>query len=89
MAASKSNLPCSLPCRLEVEGKCIRQVLPESITQQTYLTHGQLNGLRKLFHPDPLPPCVTKHGLLHFHAISAEEEAQRLETPWDVGIHEL
>jgi hypothetical protein len=80
MTTSKFNQSCSMPCRLEAEGKCLRQLLSESITHQAYLSHGQLSGLRTLYHPDPLPPCVTEHGLLHFHLLSAEEEAQQLET---------
>ena len=82
MATSKSYQSCSLPCRLGAEGRCIRQLLPESITQQTYLSQGQLSGLRNLYHPDPLPPCVTEHGLVHYHPITVEEETMRCETPW-------
>jgi hypothetical protein len=80
MTTSKSIRSCSLPCRLSAEGKCLRQLLAESITHQTYLSHGQLSGLRNLYHPDPLPPCVTEHGLLHFHPLTDEEEVQQFET---------
>jgi|GEM_PF-6460764 len=80
MTSHKPNQSCTLPCRLDTEGKCFRQMFPESITCQTYLSQGQLSGLRSLYHPDPLPPCITEHGLVHFHPITAEEEAQQLES---------
>lgn len=89
MPLGDSSESCPLPCIWENQNKCFRKLVAQTITRQATLTHGQLVGLRELYHPDPLPPCVTLHGRIHFEAISVEEETQPLTDRWSGDCPDL
>ena len=74
MSEGDSIPSCSIPCPWEGKNKCFKKLVAATLSRQAYLSQGQLIGLSQLYHPDPLPPCITAHGKVHFCPISKEEE---------------
>ena len=61
-----TSLECSLSCPWTDSGQCLRILVKESIVLSGHLGGGQLSGLRSMYHPHDLPPCVKPNGCLHW-----------------------
>jgi hypothetical protein len=55
-----------LSCPWVSTQSCALQHLTGSIRDQARLSLGQLAGLKGMYHPHPLPPCVDGDGQVHF-----------------------
>lgn len=66
-----SPILCSLSCPWEGTESCVIHHAREAVRKRARLSLGQLAGLKSLYYPHALPPCVTAAGRIR---LSAEEE---------------
>lgn len=66
--------PCHLHCPWNGKDLCVRCLLtPEAISEH-HLSLGVACGLRHVYYPNRLPPCVHHNGDLDWHYSEEEEE---------------
>lgn len=66
MAAST----CPSSCPWVGTPSCTLHQLKGTIRDQTRLSLGQLEGLKGMYHPHPLPPCVNGEGYFQFTSMA-------------------
>lgn len=80
MSGQTNNDPCHLHCRWSGKELCVRCLLtPEAIAEH-HLSLGVACGLRHVYYPNQLPPCMHANGDLDWHyedeGYAFEEEAE-------------
>lgn len=66
--------PCHLHCPWNGKDLCVRCLLtPEAISEH-HLSLGVACGLRHVYYPNHLPPCVHHNGDLDWHYSEEQEE---------------
>lgn len=65
-----SSSTCPLPCLWAGTQSCALHQLKGNLHYHTRLSLGQLEGLKGMYHPHPLPPCLDSSGFVH---LSLEE----------------
>lgn len=63
---TRAHLSCTLSCPWRATGQCLAEHVGENVLGCGRLSLGQLAGLRSLYHPFALPPCVRADGRLSF-----------------------
>jgi len=61
-----TNLECSQACPWKDTCLCLRLLVKESVVLGGHLGGGQLSGVRAMYYPHELPPCVKPNGSLHW-----------------------
>lgn len=76
LLAMNTHRECSLTCEWRGTHQCLCHLVSECILQSCHLGQSQLSGVRALYFPQELPPCIHPDGSLHWSEESpAEEEA--------------
>ncbi len=83
MSPCVSSQHCTLPCPWAGKGECFLLIVSDTVADHGSLTYGQIAGLQSIYHPHPLPACITAQGRLHYHPITLEEENSPLTEFWD------
>ena len=65
---------CDLTCVLLGTDKCVRNVLSCGWLAEHHLSLGALQGLKSVYLPGDLPPCINFQGDINWHH-AAEEPA--------------
>jgi hypothetical protein len=60
-----TSLECSLDCPWRGSGMCLRLLVQQSVVLGGHLGGAQLSGVRAIYYPHDLPPCVNPDGTLH------------------------
>ena len=66
MSQPATHLDCSLPCVWRNTGQCLRGLVDQSVLQGAHLGQCQMSGVKALYYPHELPPCVKPDGSLHW-----------------------
>ncbi|TDU67210.1 hypothetical protein EI77_03412 [Prosthecobacter fusiformis] len=67
MSDSSSDDPCHLRCRWNGKDMCIRCLLTPEAQAEHHLSLGVSCGLRHVYYPNQLPPCLHHNGDLDWH----------------------
>ncbi|MCW0219578.1 MAG: hypothetical protein OJI67_14730 [Prosthecobacter sp.] len=72
MSGQSANEPCHLRCRWNGKEMCVRRLLtPEAIAEH-HLSLGVACGLRHVYFPNNLPPCVHNNGEIDWEYAETE-----------------
>lgn len=63
-------------------------MVSERLLHSERLTYGQMSGLRDLYYPHELPPCVKPDGCLRWGGVK-ETETELAHSYWDEDSPEL
>jgi hypothetical protein len=83
MIRHATNLECSLACPWRGTSRCLRLLVSEAVLLGAHLGQGQMAGVRALYYPHELPPCVSPDGHLHWDSVEDEPEPEPLH--WGDG----
>lgn len=64
-----TNLECSLVCPWRGTCQCLRLLVRQSVVLGGHLGGAQLSGVRAMYYPQDLPPCVELDGSLHWDSL--------------------
>lgn len=67
MMTWKSSTECELTCNWHESDKCLRQVLSDKTLGPRYLSLGILQGVKTIYSPHQLPPCIDDKGNINRH----------------------
>ena len=69
-----TNLECSLVCPWRGTRQCLRLLVKPSIVLGGHLGGAQLSGVKSMYYPHALPPCVRPDGSLHWDNLENDAE---------------
>jgi len=69
-----TNLECSLDCPWKGACQCLRLLVKQSVILGGHLGGAQLSGVRAMYYPHELPPCVKPNGGLHWDGLEDDSE---------------
>ncbi len=69
-----TNLECSLTCPWKATCQCLRLLVKQSVVLGGHLGSAQLSGVRSMYYPLDLPPCVKPNGSLHWDSLEDDPE---------------
>lgn len=69
--------PCHLPCMWHGTEMCVRCLLSDEGIAEHHLSLAVACGLRHVYHPNNLPPCVHQNGDIDWQHLT-EDETQPL-----------
>lgn len=58
---------CELNCAHNGSESCLRNLLTDQGIAPRYLSLGVLQGVKHLYHPHDLPPCIHGNGNINWH----------------------
>jgi|GEM_PF-1189186 hypothetical protein len=61
-----TNLECSLVCPWRDTRQCLRFLVKPSVVLGGHLGSAQLSGVKSMYYPHDLPPCVRPDGSLRW-----------------------
>ena len=68
MSQPATHLDCPLPCAWRNTRQCLRLLVNQSVLLSGHLGQSQMSGVRALYFPHELPPCVKPDGTLHWES---------------------
>jgi len=69
-----TNLECSLACPWKGTCRCLRLLVKQSVILGGHLGSAQLSGVRTMYYPHDLPPCVKADGCLHWDSLEDDSK---------------
>ena len=69
MAWQSPDDPCELDCLKKGTDLCLRHLLTDEGIADHRLSLGVLCGLKHVYHPGELPPCVQHNGGINWHEV--------------------
>lgn len=72
--------PCHLTCPWNGTEMCVRCLLSDEGISEHHLSLAVACGLRHVYHPNALPPCVHTNGDIDWHSMTDASEVQLAET---------
>ena len=81
MTNRATHLECTHACPWKNTAQCLRHLVKESVIQCGHLGSGQMSGVRSMYYPHELPPCVKADGSLHWDHI--EKPAEPVLLVWE------
>jgi hypothetical protein len=67
---------CTLTCEWRATGQCLCHLVTECVLHSAHLGQSQLSGVRALYFPQELPPCIHPDGSLHWGEEPQKEDEE-------------
>ncbi len=65
---------CTLICEWRATSQCLSCLVSECVLHSAHLGQSQLSGVRALYFPQELPPCILPDGSLNWSDAPPSEE---------------